>query len=119
MVVAGPGEESQFKPLIDAIPAEACVLVTNQPDLLVVAAMLARCDLFIGNDSGLMHIAAATGLPTMALFGPTNPNHFGPWGEKSCVLEAPLVSGQRAITGLSVESVAMAVHEMLSKFNPH
>ncbi len=118
LLVAGPGEETQFQTLIDAVPSEACVLMTNQSDLLVVAATLARCTLFIGNDSGLMHIAAASGLPTMALFGPTNPKHFGPWGEKSCVVEAPLVAGQRAITSLRVESVELAVHEMLNKFKP-
>jgi heptosyltransferase III len=112
LMLAGPGEEAQFKPLIDAVPASALVLVTGQPDLLVVAAALARSDLYIGNDSGLTHMAAAVGVPTLALFGPTNPQHYGPWGEYACVVEAPLVEGRRDMAGLRVEAVAEAARQM-------
>ncbi len=44
-----------------------------------LAAVLQRCDLFIGADSGVMHVAAAAGTPTVAIFGPTNPWAWGPW----------------------------------------
>lgn len=44
-----------------------------------LAAVLQRCDLFIGADSGVMHVAAAAGTPTVAIFGPTNPLAWGPW----------------------------------------
>ena len=40
-------------------------------DLALVAGCLSRCDFFIGNDSGLMHMAAAAGIPTLGLFGPS------------------------------------------------
>ncbi len=47
----------------------------------VIAAVLAKCDLLIGIDSGPMHVAAAMGRPVVALFGPTDPRRTGPQGE--------------------------------------
>jgi len=46
-------------------------------------ALLSRCKLFIGNDSGPMHVAAAQGVPTIGLFGPNLPQRFGPVGPKN------------------------------------
>lgn len=43
------------------------------------AALLERCDLFIGNDSSPMHLAAAVGIPVLAIFGPTSPQEYGPY----------------------------------------
>lgn len=117
LIVAGPGEEQQFQPLISAVPQGRLTLMTQQPDLLVVAAALSRVSLFIGNDSGMMHLAAAAGTPTMALFGPTNPTTFGPWSDKACVVEAPAISGHRTMTDLTVEAVAQAAGRMLSHTN--
>lgn len=48
--------------------------------LLETAALLQCADLFVGNDSGLMHMAAAVGTPTIGLFGPTNVTQYAPWG---------------------------------------
>jgi len=48
-----------------------------------LAAVLRRCDLFIGADSGVMHLAAAMRTPLVALFGPTNPDAWGPWTPRS------------------------------------
>ena len=45
-----------------------------------------KSDLFIGNDSGLMHLATACNLPTIALFGPTNDVVYGPWGKNNIVI---------------------------------
>lgn len=45
-----------------------------------LAALFARCDLVIGLDSGPLHLAVATGKPTIHLFGPTDPAIYGPWG---------------------------------------
>jgi ADP-heptose:LPS heptosyltransferase len=56
------------------------ISVFDEPDLLTVHAALARCGAFIGNDSGLAHLAGASGIPTLALFGPTDPVRYGPWG---------------------------------------
>ena len=55
-----------------------------------VVALIARSSLFVGNDSGLAHIAAACGVPSVVLFGPQNPNRFRPWAARSLVLHHPV-----------------------------
>ncbi len=55
-------------------------------DLLNVFAVLRRCSLFIGNDSGLMHMAAAADIPTLGLFGPSAEWRYRPWGERTAVV---------------------------------
>jgi heptosyltransferase-2 len=49
-------------------------------------AIIARCRVFITNDSGLMHVAAALGVPLVAIFGSTDPSRTGPLGANSRVL---------------------------------
>jgi ADP-heptose:LPS heptosyltransferase len=50
---------------------------------LTAFACLKRARLFIGNDSGAMHLAAAAGAPTLGLFGPSDERLYGPWGEQA------------------------------------
>ncbi|MBI3398707.1 MAG: lipopolysaccharide heptosyltransferase II [Deltaproteobacteria bacterium] len=50
-------------------------------------ALISRCHLFITNDSGLMHIAASLGVPTVAIFGSTDPNLTGPIGDKAVIIK--------------------------------
>jgi ADP-heptose:LPS heptosyltransferase len=47
---------------------------------MTLAACLGRCRLAIANDSGLMHLAAAAGAPTLGLFGPSDARHYAPRG---------------------------------------
>jgi ADP-heptose:LPS heptosyltransferase len=58
-------------------------------DLLTAYACLKRVRLFIGNDSGLMHLAAAAGAPTLGLFGPSDDRLYAPWGERARTLRGP------------------------------
>jgi heptosyltransferase III len=76
-------------------------------DLGGLANWLAGARIYIGNDSGITHLAAAVGTPTVALFGPTDPEVWGPRGERvRCLREKP-------IEELGVERVVDAVGEML------
>ena len=52
-------------------------------------ALIDSADLIVANDSGPMHLAAAMHKPVVALFGPTDPKRFGPWGQMENVLSAP------------------------------
>lgn len=59
--------------------------VKNQP-LAICAALLSHCRAFVGNDSGITHLAAAVGCPTIALFGPSDPQVWSPLGKRVCVI---------------------------------
>jgi heptosyltransferase-3 len=71
-----------------------------------LADWLAGARVYIGNDSGITHLAAAVGIPTLALFGPTDPKLWGPRGERvRCMREDPIVE-------LAVERVVEAVLDL-------
>ena len=61
--------------------------------LPLLAAILSQCSLFIGNDSGITHLAAALGVPTIALFGPTDPYVWGPRGKKVFIAREVIEDG--------------------------
>ncbi len=77
-VFAAPHEKEKMIPLLEALPQDQC-LNTIGGDLLDSAAIIAASRLFLGNDSGLMHLSAAVGTPALALFGPSNEKIYGPW----------------------------------------
>jgi heptosyltransferase-3 len=79
-VLAARHERRQAEPLLARIPRERCLDLVGRVDLLTAAAVLRRCAMFIGNDTGLMHIAAASGRPTLGLFGPSPAAQYAPWG---------------------------------------
>jgi ADP-heptose:LPS heptosyltransferase len=61
--------------------------ILKQDDLNILAAVLAQATLFVGNDSGVTHLAASVGTPTVALFGPTDPGRWAPIGPAVQVLQ--------------------------------
>lgn len=89
-VFSAPGEAAATQPLLEALAPERRIAVTGEADLLNVYAALARCDFYIGNDSGLMHMAAAGGVPTLGLFGPSRDDVYGPWGANCASVRTPL-----------------------------
>ena len=91
-VLAAGHEREQAQPLLDAIPESRRIDLVGRVDLLTAAAVLGRCALFIGNDTGLMHIAAACGTPTLGLFGPSPSCQYAPWGPRAafvCSADSP------------------------------
>jgi ADP-heptose:LPS heptosyltransferase len=79
-VLAAAHERAQAEPLLAAIPEPRVIDLVGRTDPLTAAAVLRRSALFIGNDTGLMHIAAASGVPTLGLFGPSPIDQYAPWG---------------------------------------
>jgi ADP-heptose:LPS heptosyltransferase len=72
-----------------AVSSRRCIDLVGAEDLLVCYAALKRARLFIGNDSGVMHLAAAAGAPTLGLFGPSDETLYGPWGATSRSVRGP------------------------------
>ncbi len=89
-VFGAAGERANADKLIREIPAPRCIDLIGRIDLPTVAACLRRSALYIGNDSGLMHLAAAAGCPTLGLFGPSPTVHYAPWGTHTAVAETEI-----------------------------
>ena len=89
-VLAAAPELAQVQPLFDSIPPDRLLNLVGKTALPVAAAVLRRCSFFIGNDSGLMHMSAAVGLPTLGLFGPSRTSHYAPWGELTACVRTDL-----------------------------
>jgi len=64
--------------------------LTGMTTLEQAMALIARCSLFITNDSGLMHIAAALGVPLVGIFGSTDPQRTGPRGSRCQIVQKPI-----------------------------
>lgn len=76
VAVAAPHEKAVLETLMSAAPVE---IVTSTLSLPEVTALAARSHLFVGNDSGIAHIAAAVGTPSVVVFGSSNIAHWRPW----------------------------------------
>jgi ADP-heptose:LPS heptosyltransferase len=85
-VLAAAHEREQAEPLLAALPSTQRIDLVGRTDLLSAAAVLRRCRLFIGNDTGIMHLAAAAGTPTLGLFGPSPPEQYAPWGHHTAIV---------------------------------
>ena len=88
MVLGGPGDEKLTRSLRDVAQHRFIDLV-GKVDLLTAYACLKRARIFIGADSGAMHLAAASGCPTIGLFGPSDERLYAPWGEHARVVRGP------------------------------
>jgi ADP-heptose:LPS heptosyltransferase len=86
-VMAAAHESAQARPLLAALSPGRVIDLVGRTDLLTAAAVLRRSMLFIGNDTGLMHIAAAAGAPTLGLFGPSPVEQYAPWGRCTAVVQ--------------------------------
>jgi heptosyltransferase-3 len=127
-VIGSPVERPHAEPVLAAIdPAFRIDLMSNTP-LLVAAACLQRCALYIGNDGGQMHLSAAAGVPTLGLFGPTPAHHYRPWGDLADYAAAPepfeslaaqipgaMQAGVSLMGGLSVDAVEAAARRLWLK----
>jgi ADP-heptose:LPS heptosyltransferase len=109
VILAGPGEAERAlaASLLALLPS--AIDLTGRLSLPEVAACLARCALFVGNDSGLMHLSAASGTPTLGLFGPTPAAEYAPAGPRTAVA----VAASGCMEDLSVADVLNAVCDLL------
>ncbi|RAK60073.1 glycosyltransferase family 9 protein [Phenylobacterium hankyongense] len=89
MVLGGPEDQKLAPGLKDVVPRSRFIDLAGKVDLVTAFACLKRARLFMGNDSGTMHLAAAAGIPTLGLFGPSDERHYAPWGEAARVVRGP------------------------------
>ena len=82
LVILGPAEEGSAA---KAVLGDHAILVRHLA-LGQVAALLAQCNIYLGNDSGITHLAAGVGVSTVALFGPTDSDQWRPRGKRVTVI---------------------------------
>jgi heptosyltransferase-2 len=97
--------------------------VAGETTVAQLAALAARCAVFVSNDTGPMHLAAAVGTPVVALFGPTSFRRTGPWGPTHRIVCAPVPCspcyrrecdrGEGCMAAIPVERVREAVEQLL------
>lgn len=121
VLAPGPGDEAMVAALTAELPPTAFAPPST---LREMAGLLRRSDLFIGTDNGLRHLAAALGVPTVTVFGPTDPGGWNPPGPRhvcvrrgvSCspcdLTECP-VPGRPCLEDLGAEPVAEAALRLL------
>jgi len=85
ILFVGPAEREYLGSELERMRSMNPIWAENLP-LIHVASLLDRCRCYIGNDSGMTHLAAAVGIQTIALFGPTDPEIWGPRGERVVIV---------------------------------
>lgn len=114
VILYGPGaaERQMAARVLDALPD--ALDTGGSLSITQVAALLQRCALFIGNDSGLMHLSAAAGTPTLGLFGPSRVDEYAPCGRRAAQVVAPGPAGHADMKELEVGVVVQAASDLLS-----
>ena len=88
-IIVGPeNEKSSINDLLKLKNLPIFDLV-GKTDLSEIFLIMKKSKLFIGNDSGLMHLSALAEIPTVGLFGPSDSNRYHPWGEKTLAIKGP------------------------------
>lgn len=88
LLVGGPGDQEVVTAVRQAMHNPAVELVRRW-DWGELAALIRHSDLFLGHDTGMMHLATAVETPTLAVFGPSDPQIYGPYGEHSAYVWRP------------------------------
>src|SRR5579875_848878 len=104
LLLGGPADHERIAALQQMLPAPEIDMLTMLVDapLLEVATALQACRGYIGNDSGITHLAAMTGIPVVALFGPSDPAVWRPVGPNVTILY------ESVLNNLPVEQVWQA-----------
>ena len=113
LLIEGPAEPGLAIELARDLPADKRIIAASLP-LRLLAAVLSCCDAYLGNDSGISHVAAALGLRSVVIFGPTPPEQWSPSGPSVAVLrdisgcsacELAQQDGHSCLENISVERV--------------
>jgi heptosyltransferase-2 len=99
IVLLGGAEEHDLRrSLLNQMRHAGMVIdLGGRTNLGELVAVLKRCDLFVGNDGGVMHLAATAGTPVVATYGPTDPRAWGPWAPEPWRCERAYANGVEAL----------------------
>ena len=124
VILFGSDTETSVSTAISAGMRRPPINLTGKTAIADLPALLSQCHLFIGNDSGAMHVAAAVGLPVVAVFGPTDPEGTAPVTPRcSIVQQKPYCSpcllrrcptDHRCMTAITADMVVAAARPWLS-----
>jgi lipopolysaccharide heptosyltransferase II len=124
VVLGGPADHELARAILEACPG--AVDLTGQSGLAESAAWICAARALVGVDSGLAHLAAAAGIPTLAVYGPTRPRHSAPLGPRvkvvrregleclECMRGSCPVSGHPCMQGLEHEVLWSALEGLLA-----
>jgi heptosyltransferase-2 len=128
LIVGGREEEDYLRPLIEGFPPKyksRIRIFVGRTSPTLLAAMLSKCKILVTNDTGPMHVAAAVGTPTVALFGSTSPTWTMPFGIGHEVIYKQLGCspcfqrtcpiGYKCLHAINVDDVYKAVQKILHK----
>ncbi len=87
VILFGTPAEAAVSDAIAADLRRAPIDLTGKTAIVDLPALLSQCHIFLGNDSGAMHVAAAVGLPVVAVFGPTDPSGTAPVTTRSTIVQ--------------------------------
>jgi ADP-heptose:LPS heptosyltransferase len=129
VLILGPADERLVRRMMTLAKKIGAVTAHNLR-LRLLAAVLSKCGAYVGNDSGVTHLATATGIPTLAIFGPTDPAVWAPLGRNvkvvsstadcsPCAREAMHRCRERAcLEEIEVEAVVRAVETSVGHTPP-
>lgn len=128
LLLEGPADQMSVAEVLSLLPST--VPVVRGESLSVVAGVVSHAALYIGQDSGITHLAAALGIPTVACFGPTDPRRWAPRGSHITVLTGLRcaclswrdveICGERACLHISPERIIEASRAYLAeRVRPH
>jgi heptosyltransferase-2 len=86
VIIMGGKADGETAQEIQKLASANLINLAGKTNLLEAIYLISQCSLFISNDSGLMHIAGALNIPTVAIFGSTNPTTTSPMGSKSVIV---------------------------------
>jgi len=129
VLIGGSLQEDELALRIRRVAKSHPISMAGLSDMRTFAAVLKRSALFVGNDSGAMHVAAAMGTPLVALFGPSNPAEWGPRGERTEVIYKGLDcrvcfhptcerGEQNCMKLISIDDVMSAIGRLMVQRNP-
>ena len=128
VILFGTPAECGVSAAIDSALTRPALNLTGKTEIGELPALLARCTVFLGNDSGAMHVAAAVGLPVVAVFGPTDPDGTRPVTRRCTIVqEKPYCSpcflrrcptDHRCMTAVSPDRVSDSLSRALAEVCP-